>query len=258
MLIVISPAKTLDYDTPPTLAEHTTPDFLRQSEILVKELRKLSPPQISELMSISDKLANLNFGRYLEWSKSVKPDNAKQAVLAFKGDVYTGLEAESLSKRDLKWAQDHLRILSGLYGVLRPLDLMRPYRLEMGTRLTNPRGKDLYEFWGSRITDELNRLFEKDKHPVLINLASNEYFKSVQTDKLNAELITPVFKDLKSGKYKIVSFFAKKARGMMTGYIIRNRLKDPEAIKQFDDGGYKYNAAMSSASEWVFVRDKPD
>lgn len=256
MLIVISPAKTLDYETPVKIRDHSQPDFLDDSAALIDELRALSPPQVSELMGISDKLGALNFGRYLDWQRPFTADNARQAVLAFKGDVYTGLDAWTMTARDLKWAQNHLRILSGLYGLLRPLDLMQPYRLEMGTRFASRRGKDLYQFWGERITDALNRALAKDKHPALINLASNEYFKAVDPKKLNAEIITPVFKDWKSGQYKIISFYAKKARGMMAGHIIRQRLTDPEAIKNFEDGGYRYNAGMSSAREWVFVRDQ--
>ncbi|MCK9503341.1 MAG: peroxide stress protein YaaA [Porticoccaceae bacterium] len=255
MIIVISPAKTLDYETPPTTAAFSMPDFLDAAQTLIDELRELTPPQVSELMGISAKLGDLNFGRYLEWSQPFTPSNAKQAVLAFKGDVYTGLEAETLSRKELEWAQDHLRILSGLYGLLRPLDLMQPYRLEMGTQFANSRGRNLYEFWGEQITSALNALLANDKKATLINLASNEYFKAVQVKKLQAEVITPVFKDWKSGKYKIVSFYAKKARGMMAGYIIRHRLKNPEDLKQFDDGGYRYNPAMSSYNEWVFTRD---
>jgi len=256
MLIVISPAKTLDYETPATTDLHTTPEFLDRSEALIKDLRKLSPPQVSELMGISTKLGDLNFGRYLDWSLPFTPANAKQAVLAFKGDVYTGLQAQTLTKKELKWAQDHLRILSGLYGLLRPLDLMQPYRLEMGTRFGVGKAANLYEFWGDRITESLNEILAKQRKPVLINLASEEYFKSVRPQKLTADIITPVFKDMKGGKYKIISFYAKKARGMMAGYIIRNQLKDVEDIKQFDSAGYRYNAAMSSAREWVFIRDE--
>ncbi len=256
MLIVISPAKTLDYETPVKIRDHSQPDFLDDSEALIDELRALSPSQISELMAISDKLGALNFGRYLDWQRPFTAANARQAVLAFKGDVYTGLEAWTMTARDLKWAQNHLRILSGLYGLLRPLDLVQPYRLEMGTRFANRRGKDLYQFWGERITEALNQALAKDKHPLLVNLASNEYFKSVMPKKLNAEIITPVFKDWKGGQYKIISFYAKKARGMMAGHIIRNRVTDPEAIKDFDGGGYRYHPAMSSATEWVFVRDE--
>lgn len=255
MLTVISPAKTLDYESPLPTAAHSHPGYLEDSAELIAELRKLSPPQVSELMSISDKLGALNFGRYLDWQPNFSPDNARPAVLAFKGDVYTGLEAESLSEDDLNWSQQHLRILSGLYGLLRPLDLMQPYRLEMGTKLANPRGKDLYQFWGSKITEGLNRELAGMKTPVLINLASNEYFKSVQPGKLNADIITPVFKDWKGGKYKIISFYAKKARGLMSRYIIENRIDDPERLKDFDYAGYAFQPAMSSAREWVFTRD---
>ena len=255
MLMVISPAKTLDFETLPTTSEHTTPDFLDDSAELIEQLREMSPHAISALMKISDKLGNLNFDRYLSWDKKFTPDNAKQALLAFKGDVYTGLDAESLSGDDLLWAQDHLRILSGLYGLLRPLDLMQAYRLEMGTKLANGRGKDLYQFWGSQITDALNQQQADESLPVLVNLASNEYFKSVQSKQLNAEIITPVFKDWKGDKYKIISFYAKKARGLMVAYIVRNRLSDVEQIKNFDSEGYVYNPAMSSAREWVFTRE---
>ena len=255
MLMVISPAKTLDFETLPTTSEHTTPDFLDDSAELIEQLREMSPHAISALMKISDKLGNLNFDRYLSWDKKFTPDNAKQALLAFKGDVYTGLDAQSMSGGDLRWAQDHLRILSGLYGLLRPLDLMQAYRLEMGTKLANGRGKDLYQFWGSQITDALNQQQADESLPVLVNLASNEYFKSVQSKQLNAEIITPVFKDWKGDKYKIISFYAKKARGLMVAYIIRNRLNDVEQIKNFDSEGYVYNPAMSSAREWVFTRE---
>jgi len=255
MLMVISPAKTLDFETQATTSEHTTPDFLDDSAELIEQLREMSPHAISALMKISDKLGNLNFDRYLSWDKKFTPDNAKQALLAFKGDVYTGLDAESLSGDDLLWAQDHLRILSGLYGLLRPLDLMQAYRLEMGTKLANGRGKDLYQFWGSTITEALNQQQADESLPVLVNLASNEYFKSVQSKQLNAEIITPVFKDWKGDKYKIISFYAKKARGLMVAYIIHNRLNDVEQIKNFDSEGYVYNPAMSSAREWVFTRE---
>jgi uncharacterized protein len=255
MLVVISPAKTLDYETPPVIDAYTQPRFLDRSRQLIDQLRDLAPPEVSDLMGISAKLGDLNFGRYLAWHTPFTPDNAKQAILAFKGDVYTGLDAESLTEKQLLWAQDHLRILSGLYGVLRPLDLMQPYRLEMGTRLANQEGANLYEFWGDQLTTALNRELCRQARPVLINLASNEYFKAVDAAKLEADVITPVFKDRKGGKYKVVSFFAKKARGMMSRYIIRKRLANPEKIKSFDDGGYQYNAAMSSAREWVFTRD---
>ncbi|MEH6468904.1 MAG: peroxide stress protein YaaA [Porticoccus sp.] len=255
MLIVISPAKTLDYETPATTASHTLPDYLEDSAELITQLRSLSPPEVSNLMGISEKLGDLNFGRFLNWQSDFTPDNAKQSLLAFKGDVYTGLDAESLSEDQLQWAQNHLRILSGLYGLLRPLDLMQPYRLEMGTKFVNGRGKNLYEFWGDKITDGLNQEIKMQNTDLLINLASNEYFKSVTLGKLNADVITPVFKDWKNGKYKIISFYAKKARGLMSRYIIENQIDDPEQIKQFDVADYAYQPAMSSAREWVFTRE---
>ena len=255
MLVVISPAKTLDYETPATISRHSLPDYLDDSAELIEELRQLSPPEVSDLMGISAKLGDLNFGRYLNWQPEFTTDNAKQSVLAFKGDVYTGLDAESLSGGQLNWAQNHLRILSGLYGLLRPLDLMQPYRLEMGTKLANKRGSNLYEFWGEKITEGLNQELKEENSQVLINLASNEYFKSVKPKSLNAEVITPVFKDWKNDKYKIISFFAKKARGLMSRYIIENQIKDPEQLKQFDIDGYSFNPAMSSAREWVFTRE---
>lgn len=255
MLLLISPAKTLDFDTPPHTRVATQPDFLDQSQLLVNDLRRLSPPQVAELMGISAKLGDLNFGRFLNWHTPFTPDNAKQAVLAFKGDVYTGMEAETLSKSELAFAQKHLRILSGLYGLLRPLDLIQPYRLEMGTSFANGRGKNLYQFWGDRITDRINEELMALKSRVVINLASNEYYQAVNGRQLNAEVITPVFKDRKNGQYKIISFFAKKARGMMSAYIIRERLKKPHDIKGFSSAGYAYNEAMSSSAEWVFTRD---
>ena len=256
MLLLISPAKTLDYETPATTAEFSTPGFLADSQALIDQLRELTPPQISRLMGISDKLGDLNFARFHSWQVPFSADNAKQAVLAFKGDVYTGLEAEQMSEQDLQWAQQHLRILSGLYGVLKPLDLMQPYRLEMGTRFENSRGKNLYEFWGDKITTALNDELQAQGSATVINLASNEYFKAVKPKALNADIITPVFKDWKNDKYKIISFYAKKARGMMSRYIIENRIEEPEGIKQFDTAGYQYNEALSSAREWVFTRDE--
>ena len=256
MLIVISPAKTLDYETAPVTKKFTEPDFLKDSAVLIKRLKKMSPPEVSELMGISDKLGDLNFGRYLNWKPPFTLDNAKQAALAFKGDVYTGLEAETFKAADFTFAQKHLRILSGLYGLLRPLDLMQPYRLEMGTKLDNERGKNLYEFWGNQITDALNQQLKKNKSEVLVNLASNEYFKSVKPKQLNADVITPVFKDLKGGNYKIVSFYAKKARGLMSAYIIKNAITNVNDIKGFDVEGYSYNKALSEGNQWVFTRDQ--
>ena len=258
MILVISPAKALDYETPPTTATFTQPDFLDQSAELIDILREKSPAQIAELMSLSDQLSSLNVARYASWSRPFAPDNAKQALLAFNGDVYEGLDATSLTEADLAWAQDHLRILSGLYGVLRPLDLMQAYRLEMGTRLASPRGKNLYEFWGERITDELNRLLapeeEAGRERVLVNLASDEYFKSVKPKKLKGRIVTPVFEDWKGGRYKIISFYAKRARGLMSRYVITRRIDEVEALQGFDAEGYAFAADASDADTLVFRR----
>jgi cytoplasmic iron level regulating protein YaaA (DUF328/UPF0246 family) len=218
MLTVISPAKTLDYDTPPVTQRHTLPQYLDDSQELIVQLRELSPAQIAELMHLSDKLAGLNAARFGSWTPDFTPANAKQALLAFKGDVYTGLDAESLGEDDFSYAQDHLRMLSGLYGLLRPLDLMQPYRLEMGTKLANARGKDLYAFWGTRISEWLNQALADQGDDVLLNLASNEYFSAVKKSALKARVIDVDFKDLKNGQYKIISFYAKKARGMMSRF----------------------------------------
>ncbi|MEO1888520.1 MAG: peroxide stress protein YaaA [Cycloclasticus sp.] len=254
MLLLISPAKTLDFDTPANTVVHSQPAFLDDSAELIDQLKTLSPADVSSLMSISEKLGVLNSNRFIEWQTPFTPENSKQAVLAFKGDVYEGMSASTFTVEDLNWANNHLRILSGLYGLLKPLDLMQPYRLEMGTRFNNPRGKNLYEFWGNKITDKLNDEMANQKSPVLINLASNEYFKSVKTKQLNAAVITPVFKDWKNDRYKIISFYAKKARGMMSAYIIKNRLESPSDIKQFDTAGYAYCAEQSTENKWVFLR----
>jgi len=257
MLIVISPAKNLDYDTPPTTDIASQPDFLTHSQELIEQLRELSVQDVAELMKLSDKLASLNVARYESFSQPFNADNAKQAVLAFNGDVYTGLDATSLNEQQLQFAQQHLRILSGLYGLLRPLDLMQPYRLEMGTKFANSRGKDLYQFWGNTLTDELNTLLAEQSESVLINLASNEYFKAVKAKNINGRIITPVFKDLKNGQYKIISFYAKKARGLMSRYIIENGLTEVEQLKGFDLGGYQFAQSMSEGDSWVFTRDEP-
>lgn len=255
MLMIISPAKTLDFETPAKTSVSTIPDFLDRSQQLIEELRELSPADISELMKISDKLGVLNFDRFLNWHLPFDSGNAKQALLAFKGDVYSGLNADSFTSQDFKFAQQHLRILSGLYGLLRPLDLIQPYRLEMGARFANQEGANLYQFWGQQLTDAVNEQLKKTKTDVLLNLASNEYFKALQKTAIHGEIITPVFKDLKNGKYKIISFYAKKARGMMAAYVINNKINDVEKIKEFDSDGYYYCPAMSTAREWVFIRD---
>ncbi|OEY65026.1 peroxide stress protein YaaA [Marinobacter sp. X15-166B] len=256
MLMVISPAKTLDFDSPLATENYSQPVFLDDACELVDQLKQLEPHQISQLMKISAKLGELNADRFQSWQAPFTPDNARQAALAFKGDVYTGLEAETFSEADFSFAQQHLRILSGLYGLLRPLDLMQAYRLEMGTRFENTRGKDLYAFWGSQITDELNRQLAADDG-VLVNLASNEYFKSVQKKQLQGRLITPHFKDWKSGQYKIISFYAKKARGLMCRYAIQNQITQADDLKGFDTDGYRFSVEQSDADNWVFLRNEP-
>lgn len=258
MLIVISPSKTLDYETPSSSKRSTVPVFMKDAEILVGQLRDMDPGRLAKLMHISPKLAELNANRYRDWQTPFKRSNAKQAILAFKGDVYAGLAAGSLDRDDLAFAQKHLRILSGLYGVLRPLDLMQPYRLEMGTGLKNARGADLYAFWGEKISKQLNKDLNKAGNPVLINLASGEYFKAVHDGVLNARIITPEFREKKNGQYRFFSFYGKKARGLMSRYIIKNRLTDPEDIKRFNMEGYRYNKGLSSQDKWVFTRNKSE
>lgn len=252
MLIVLSPAKSLDLETPSSTKLHTTPDFLHRSRELIDVLRAYSPADIGSLMSISDSLAVLNVGRYASWSGEAA--GARQAVMAFNGDVYAGLDARSLKPKQLDYAQSRVRILSGLYGVLRPLDLIEPHRLEMGTRLANPHGKDLYAFWGEAVTHKLNEAAAEQGANVLVNLASEEYFKSVKPKLLTVPVINPVFEDWKNGKYKIISFFAKRARGMMARYAAVKGITDPEKLKKFDVDGYGFVAEASDAKNWVFRR----
>jgi len=254
MLIVLSPAKSLDFDTPAVTDTHTLPEFIPEAARLIERLRELSPAQIASLMSISDPLALLNHGRYADWSKKFTRKNAKQAVLAFNGDVYEGLDAATLAPDGLDYLQKHLRILSGLYGVLRPLDLMQPYRLEMGTRLATSSGKDLYAYWGERITASLNTVLAQNRSRALVNLASEEYFKSVKPKLLNVPVITPVFEEWKGGKYKIISFYAKRARGLMARYAAERGIIDPADLLGFDSEGYGFEAAASSEHSWVFRR----
>ncbi|MDO6704803.1 peroxide stress protein YaaA [Photobacterium sp. 1_MG-2023] len=256
MLIVVSPAKTLDYESPLATQAQTLPELLDHSAELIEVCRKLTPMDIASLMKVSDKIAGLNAARFADWHPDFTSENARQAILAFKGDVYTGLEAETLSDEDFTFAQQHLRMLSGLYGLLRPLDLMQPYRLEMGTKLANGRGTNLYQFWGNIITDKLNVALEAQGDDILINLASNEYFKAVKPKSLKGKVITPVFKDCKNGQYKVISFFAKKARGMMARYIIEHRLTSVEQLKQFDVAGYYFSPQESTATELVFKREE--
>lgn len=256
MLTVISPAKTLDFETPPGTRRATQPEFLQRSAALVEDARKMNPDDIRALMGVSENIAQLNHRRFMNWGVPFSLKNAKQSILAFKGDVYTGLEADTLGPDGLKFAQQHLRILSGLYGLLRPLDLMQPYRLEMGLKFANSGGDNLYQFWGSDLTQSLNKQLKKSGGAVLVNLASNEYFKAVRKRELDAETITPIFKDLKGDKYKVISFFAKKARGQMARFIIENELNDPDDLKKFRQDGYRYNKGQSTAREFVFTRDK--
>ncbi|NRA24003.1 MAG: peroxide stress protein YaaA [Oleispira sp.] len=258
MLTVISPAKTLDFETPAITDHYTQADFLEHSAELIDQLKQQSPEDIGSLMKLSGKLSELNVQRFHDWCLPFDGGNAKAAVLAFKGDVYTGLDAESFNQNDFEYSQQHLAILSGLYGLLRPLDLIQAYRLEMGTKFVNHRGANLYAFWGGIITDEINKRLAASDSQVLVNLASNEYFKAVKHKQLNAELITPVFKDEKNGQYKIISFYAKKARGLMASYIIKNKLKTVAELCQFDVAGYRFVAAESDAQTLTFKRSEKD
>ena len=254
MLFLLSPAKKLDYDSPLHIETHTQPLFVDQAAGLIKVLKTKSAEDISELMSLSPALSELNVQRYAHWKRSFTQANSRQAVLAFNGDVYEGLEASTLSAKQLDWAQEHVAILSGLYGVLRPLDLMQPYRLEMGTRLATPKGKNLYEYWGSTIADYLNERQEGKKSPVIVNLASEEYFKSVDLKRLKARVVQCVFQDWKNGAWKVISFHAKRARGLMARYAILHKVSKPEGLQGFDLEGYKFDASASSEDKLVFRR----
>ncbi len=255
MISVISPAKTLDFDSPPTTNTYTQPDFIAESEKIMAKLKKTSKKRIGILMDISKNLVDLNFERYQDWAPDFDKESSRQAILAFKGDVYIGLEADKFAEDDLEFAQKHLRILSGLHGILKPLDLIRPYRLEMGTSLKVGRRENLYDFWKDKIYKNLNSAIEESGSNVLINIASNEYFSAVDTKKLKAEIVKVDFKDFKNGEYKMLSFFAKKARGMMARYIIDHRINDPESIKSFNSDGYYFSEELSTSGHFVFLRD---
>lgn len=257
MIITLSPSKGQDFETASLSSKHTKPADLKDSELLIKELRKIKSKKLQEMMAISENIATLNVDRYKTFTTPFTTKNAKQAIFAFKGDVYGGLELESFNEDDYAYAQDHLRILSGLYGCLRPMDLIQPYRLEMKTRLKNDRGENLYQFWGDRITKSINKELKKQKEPVLVNLASNEYFKSVKPKLLDGRLLNISFKETKEGKTRVVAVFAKRARGMMTDYIIRNRVERPEDLKKFKAGGYKFNKVLSDDKQWTFERPQP-
>ena len=255
MLILVSPAKTLDYESELKVKEFSIASHLSDSNLLVKELQKRSPEDLASLMGLSEKLSPLNFEFDMNWAKPTKlSESARQAIFAFKGDVYQGLEASSLSRSEIKYAQKNLCILSGLYGMLKPLDLMYPYRLEMGTKMKNKRGDNLYEFWGSKVTNSLNKLGIENRSKAVVNLASVEYFSSINKNNLSGQVISPIFKDYKNGEYKIISFFAKKARGMMARFIIDNKIDDPKDLKSFDVSKYKYNKKESTDLFPVFFR----
>jgi len=255
MLFLLSPAKSLDYDAPIPAVPHTPPLFVRQSKVLIDVLRTYSPAGIAKLMDLSDQLSTLNVARYAAWSTRATAKNARQALLAFDGDVYDGLQARSLTPQQLQWAQDHVCMLSGLYGVLRPLDIMQPYRLEMGTVLVTERGKNLYQFWGNQIADYLNQRLRTDISPVVINLASQEYFKAVDERVLKARVVECVFQEGREGVYKVISFNAKRARGMMARFAIENALVQPEQLRHFAQDGYRFAAAASVPQRLVFRRD---
>ncbi|WP_436917706.1 peroxide stress protein YaaA [Acinetobacter schindleri] len=256
MLALISPAKTLDYESSLPTDQHTQARLLEHSQELIEVASKLSATEISILMSVSEKIANLNVERFRDWQPEFDLSNARQAIFAFKGDVYTGLDAYNLKDHDISYAQEHLRMLSGLYGLLRPLDLMMPYRLEMGTKLTNSRGHNLYEFWGHTITELINYDLAAANSELLVNIASDEYYKSVKENKIQAEIIKPVFLDQKNGKYKVISFYAKKARGLMARFIIENQIDRVEDLKGFNTEGYYFDAESSLKGELVFKRDE--
>ena len=254
MLFLLSPAKSLDYETPLGDIPHSQPQFKAQSQALIEVLRTQSPQQIASLMDLSDALSGLNVARYAAWSRRSTLRNARPAVLAFNGDVYEGLQARTLPVAALEWAQQHMAILSGLYGVLRPLDLLQPYRLEMGTRLATPQGSNLYQFWGSSIAQHLNQRLRADTSPVVVNLASQEYFKAVDRKTLKAPVVECVFEDYKGGAYKVISFHAKRARGLMARYAIEHRITTPEGLKHFDSEGYAHAPEVSVLDRLVFRR----
>lgn len=254
MIVLLNSSKTLDFDPTVGISKHTIPEFLKESALLVEKLRKLSASEISKLMGVSKKLAKLNVARYADWQTAATPANAKQALFAFKGDIYSGIETENYKSRDFDFAQKHVRILSGLYGILRPLSLIQPYRLEMAAKLPTTEGRNLYSFWGNRITASLKALLKQEKSGVIVNLCSAEYFRAVQSNDLEATIITPAFKEFRHGTYRFVTIYGKKARGLMCNYIIQNKLVRIEDLKSFDSEGYQYNKKISSDHEWLFTR----
>lgn len=254
MIVLMNSSKTLDFEQKTRISNYTTPEFGKDAEILVKTLRTLSKSDFAKVLKVSEKLADLNLERYANWQTDLKSTNGKQALLAFKGDIYSGMDVDNYKIKDFDFAQKHVRILSGLYGILRPLDLMQPYRLEMATKLITSRGKNMYQFWGNKINNSLKRILKQEKSGVLVNLCSLEYFKSAHPEDLDAKILSPAFKEYKDGAYRFVTVYAKKARGMMCNFIIQNQLKRVEELKSFNVEGYKFNPAISSKNELVFIR----
>lgn len=254
MIVLMNSSKTLDFQQKARISEHTIPELNQDADLLVKYLRQLSTADFSKLLKTSQKLTQLNVERYANWQTRVTESNAKQALLAFKGDIYSGMAVDDYSIKDFNFAQKHVRILSGLYGILRPLDLIQPYRLEMATQLATTRGKNMYEFWGTKINAVLKTLLQQEKSDILVNLCSLEYFKAIKSDRLDTQVITPAFKEFRDGTYRFITLYAKKARGMMCNYIIRNQLKEAHDLKSFDVAGYQFNNKLSSDEEWVFTR----
>jgi len=254
MIILMNSSKTLDFEQQALISKHTIPELIKDVEILIEELRRLSESDISRLMKVSEKLAKLNIERYADWQTQHKGSNAKQALLAFKGDIYSGMDIENYKPKDFEFAQKHMRILSGLYGILRPMDLILPYRLEMATKLSTTRGKNVYQFWGTKINKSVGSLLKREKSGVLLNLCSVEYFKAIKSDLLDATVITPVFKEFRDGSYRFITIYAKKARGLMCNYIIQNHIDRTEELKLFRAEGYQFNQKLSSHDEWLFTR----
>ena len=254
MIILMNSSKTLNFERPAHISKYTIPEFLEDCEFLVGRLQKLSVSDFARLMGVSENLAVLNVKRYKNWLTSPGSSDAKQALLAFEGDIYAAMDADRYKIKDFDFAQKHLRILSGLYGILRPLDLIQPYRLEMAAKLKTDRGQDLYRFWGARITASLNEMLKREKSGILINLASAEYFKSAIPKLLRAEVITPVFKEYKDPSYRVVAIYAKKARGLMCDYIVQNRITRVEDLQSFNLDGYRFSPGLSSQKDWVFTR----
>lgn len=254
MIVILSPSKTMNFEDQVSAKEYSNPVFQEEAKTLVQTLQQLKPEEIKQLMDVKDKLAELNYQRFQEFDLSFSPSSGRQALLAYRGDVYAGLDIANYSEQDLQFAQQQVRIISGLYGLVRALDVIQPYRLEMSNQLNNPRGKDLYTFWGHKITDQIQQELKEHQNQILVNLASNEYFKAIDQNQVKHQLITPLFKEYKDGKYKTIAIYAKKARGMMTDYIIQNKIEDPEGIKGFDYEGYHYNPELSTDRDWVFTR----